>query len=103
MRLEHAARLQVDVAEVDEVGQPEREAAEGVRALPSLQGATIERHCEGLQRRVAEYRVVGEIEPDRIASSSIGGILGAKAKAGAKMTTIEIFKCRDAPEPKGSD
>lgn len=39
----------------------------------------------------------------RIASSSIGGILGAKAKAGAKMTTIEIFKCRDAPEPKGSD
>jgi hypothetical protein len=39
----------------------------------------------------------------RIASSSIGGILGAKAKAGAKMTSIEIFKCSDPPPPKGGD
>jgi hypothetical protein len=39
----------------------------------------------------------------RIASSSLGGILGDKAKAGAKMTSIEIFKCQDAPAPKGGD
>lgn len=39
----------------------------------------------------------------RIASSSIGGVLGDNAKAGAKMTSIEIFKCSDAPAPKGGD
>jgi hypothetical protein len=31
----------------------------------------------------------------RIASSSIGGVLGAKAKS--NMTSIELFKCTDAP------
>ena len=31
----------------------------------------------------------------RIASSSIGGLLGAKAKS--NLTTIELFKCQDGP------
>jgi hypothetical protein len=39
----------------------------------------------------------------RIASSSVGGILGGKAKAGASKTSIEIFKCKDAPAPKRED
>jgi len=37
----------------------------------------------------------------RIASTSIGGILGAKAKT--DMTTIELFKCQDAAAPKGAE
>lgn len=37
----------------------------------------------------------------RIASSSIGGVLGAKAKT--DMTTIELFKCQDEPAPKGGE
>jgi hypothetical protein len=37
----------------------------------------------------------------RIASTSIGGLLGANAKK--DMTSIELFKCKDAPAPKDSD
>lgn len=37
----------------------------------------------------------------RIASSSIGGVLGARAKT--NVTSIELFKCNDAPAPKDGD